>query len=96
MFFQTSLVNSVACQHPKAGERQDWLKRRREGKENTFCITKASTREVFTRRDKKGAKTGRSWVKGFPLMNSRFEKAARILPRLAGEGWCLVTKGPGW
>ena len=84
MFFQTSLVNSVACQHPKAGERQDWLKRRREGKENTFCITKASTREVFTRRDKKGA------------MNSRFEKAARILPRLAGEGWCLVTKGPGW
>ena len=45
---------------------------------------------------KRGQKRGRSWVKGFPLMNSRFEKAARILPRPGGEGWCLVTKGPDW
>ena len=72
MFFQTSLVNSVARQHPKAGERQDWLKRRREGKENTFCITKASTREVFTRRDKKGAKKGEKLGERLPFNEFTF------------------------
>ena len=67
MFFQTSLVNSVACQHPKAGERQDWLKRRREGKENTFCITKASQGRYLHGEIKREQKVGRSWVKGFSL-----------------------------
>ena len=72
MFFQTSLVNSVARKHPKAGERQDWLERRREGKENTFCITKASTREVFTRRDKKGAKKGEKLGERLPFNEFTF------------------------
>ena len=49
-------------------------------KENTSCITKASQGRYLHAEQK----VGRSWVKGFPLMNSRFEKAGRILLRGSG------------
>ena len=58
-------------------------------KENTFCITKASQERYFHGEQK----VGRSRVKGFPLMNSRFEKAGRIFLRGSGlERGRLVTK----